>query len=241
MRPMRKTPFLRAFLVGGALLAGCGRPSLRGGNEGETRLAPAATTAPSSLKTSAPLAQKRAATPLPAAKPTPPSSAAPSPEKAASPRPTAAKPEGKPQAAAPAAPKPSQPVEKGTPKAPKRAPAEAVSTSLPKETSSDVPLIVQGEIVVASHVPEPGTVPYTECLTFIKYKVLAVEKGDYPHPEILTVQWGMKDNQLTPAARYKVGETHRLLLEPFDKHPELSRVMQADDTNEYELTPYWVR
>jgi len=45
---------------------------------------------------------------------------------------------------------------------------------------SEAPLIVRGEVLVASHVPEPGTVPYTECLTFIKYKVLAVEKGDCP-------------------------------------------------------------
>lgn len=100
--------------------------------------------------------------------------------------------------------------------------------------------MVLGEVLLASHVPEPGTVPYTECLTFIKYKVLAVEKGDYPHSELLAVHWGMKENRLTPAARYKAGQTYRLHLEPFDRHPELSRVMQADDTNEYELTPYWV-
>jgi hypothetical protein len=100
-------------------------------------------------------------------------------------------------------------------------------------------LVVQGEAVIVSRVPQPGTVPYRDCLTFIKYKVLSVERGEYPKPEILTVQWGMKENKLTAAARRKVGDRQRLELEPFDRYPELERVMQANDTDEYELTPYW--
>jgi hypothetical protein len=48
---------------------------------------------------------------------------------------------------------------------------------------------VRGEVLVASHVPEPGTVPYTECLTFIKYKVLAVEKGRLSAEYELTPYW----------------------------------------------------
>ena len=100
--------------------------------------------------------------------------------------------------------------------------------------------MVQGEVSVVSKVAEPGTVPYTEALTVIKYKVLSVERGEYKNSEILAVHWGMKNNKLTPAARYRVGETHRLVLEPFSDHPELERIMRSDDTNEFELTPYWV-
>jgi hypothetical protein len=117
----------------------------------------------------------------------------------------------------------------------------ATGSPSPDETDKKSSLVVLGEVLVVSHVPEPGTVPYTECLTFIKYKVVSVESGEYEQSELLAVHWGMKDNKLTPAARYQVGEKHRLELEPFDDHPELARVMQADDTNEYELAPYWVR
>jgi hypothetical protein len=103
------------------------------------------------------------------------------------------------------------------------------------------PLVVTAEILVPSSVPDPGSVPYKDCLTFIKYKVLSVERGEYGQAELLAVHWGMKDGKLLPAARYQAGERHRLELEPFSKRPELARIMQADDTSEYELSPYWVR
>jgi len=114
------------------------------------------------------------------------------------------------------------------------------SAPAPPRAPEQAPLAVVGKILIASRVPEPGTAPYTECLTYVKYRVVSVERGDYEHPELVAVYWGMRDNKLTPAARYEIGDRHRLDLEPFSRHPELARVMQADDTNDYELTPYWV-
>lgn len=104
---------------------------------------------------------------------------------------------------------------------------------------SKAPLVVQGEVLVVSKVPEPGSVPYTECLTYVKYRVARVESGDYGRPELLVAHWGMKANKRMLAAGLKVGETRRLTLEPLSDHPELERVMQADDTAAYDLTPYW--
>ncbi len=100
--------------------------------------------------------------------------------------------------------------------------------------------VVTGEITLVSHVPAASEVPYTECLTFIKYTVDAVDGGEYAEKELLAVFWGMRDSKLQDAARFKPGQRHRLTIEPMADHPDLSRVMQADDTDEYSLTPYWV-
>ncbi len=100
--------------------------------------------------------------------------------------------------------------------------------------------MVTGRITVASHVPAPSEVPYTECLTFIKYTVEEVQSGEYAEGELLAVYWGMRDSKLQPAAKFTPGQRHVLTIEPLSEHPELSRVMQADDTNEYSLTPQWV-
>jgi len=77
-------------------------------------------------------------------------------------------------------------------------------------------------------------------VTFIKYRVKSVEGGEYSGDELLAVHWGMKDGKLKPAARFAVGQTQRLTIEPFADRAELARVMQADDTNDYSSTPYWV-
>ena len=121
-------------------------------------------------------------------------------------------------------------------------PPEPKPVETPKEIEKpeeDV-LIITGEVTVVSIVPEPNQVAYSECVTYIKYSVVSVDQGEYEDKEVLAVFWGMRDSKLMPAARFKPGEKHRLKLEPFEKHPELKHVMQADNTDEYELTPLWV-
>ncbi len=125
--------------------------------------------------------------------------------------------------------RPEQPVAE-TPASPGRATPE----EKPKGT------VIVGQIEVVSNVPEPSSVPYDTCVTFIKYRVDSVESGNYDGKELLAVFWGMKDGKLKPAARFSVGQRHRLTIQPFAERKELARVMQADDTNEYSLTPYWV-
>lgn len=67
-----------------------------------------------------------------------------------------------------------------------------------------------------------------------------MEQGEYKDNEIIAVFWGMQKSKLMPAAKFQPGEKHRLVLDPLEKHQELSHFMQADDTNDYERTPYWV-
>jgi hypothetical protein len=99
---------------------------------------------------------------------------------------------------------------------------------------------VVGTIETVSNVPNPSTVPYDTCVTFIKYRVNQVVSGKYEGEELLAVFWGMRKGELQPAARFSVGQSHSLTIEPFAGKKELERVMQADDTGEYSLTPYWV-
>jgi hypothetical protein len=101
-------------------------------------------------------------------------------------------------------------------------------------------LAITAEVIKVSMVPDPDQVAYTECLTYIKYRVITVEHGEYKNQELLAVFWGMKNSKLMPAAHFKVGEKQRLVLDPFDEHKELSHIMQADDTNDYESLPFWV-
>lgn len=100
--------------------------------------------------------------------------------------------------------------------------------------------VVVGTIEVVSKIPDPSTLPYDTCVTFIKYKVDKVVSGTYDGDSLLAVFWGLRKGKLQPAASFRVGQRHRLTIEAFSEHEELARVMQADDTNEYSLTPYWV-
>lgn len=100
--------------------------------------------------------------------------------------------------------------------------------------------MVVGKITIVSNVPQPSEVPYSDCLTLIKYSVERVESGQYSENELVAAFWGMREAKLEPPARFRVGQRHRLVIEPLSNHPELSRVMQADDTNDYTLPPQWV-
>jgi len=119
-------------------------------------------------------------------------------------------------------------------------PKPQIKIKMPEEKAEPAGLIITGEVMIASIVPDPNQVAYTECVTFIKYSVISVDQGTYPDQELLAVFWGMKDSKLMPAAKFQPGDEHRLSLEPFDEHRELSHIMQADDTEDYEHRPFWV-
>ncbi len=158
-------------------------------------------------------------TPTPAPKPAPKASPKPAPK--AEPKATPYGDDGStPYSDSPAA---------TPPPAPAKAPAAA-----------DAGLRVRAKITAVSRVPEPGEVAYKDCLTMIKYDVVSVQSGSYDGSQLLAAHQGMVDGKQTAAARYKVGQTLTLDLEPLADHPDKSRQMMADDTNEYSLEPYWV-
>ncbi|MGI5817121.1 MAG: hypothetical protein ACOX9R_03370 [Armatimonadota bacterium] len=162
--------------------------------------------------------------------------------------------EAQPAAAAPAAAAPAAaqpPVSAPPPAATAPAPATASAPAprpaeptgpapAPAVSAADRGTVVIGRVSIVSNVPEPSSVPYADCLTMIKYTVESVESGSYTGGELLAAYWGMRDAQLQPPAKFRVGQRHRLVIEPLADHPDLSRAMQADDTNEYTLSPQWV-
>jgi hypothetical protein len=131
---------------------------------------------------------------------------------------------------------------------PKLKKAEKKKIEIPKpqkqkvvETMKEEPVIEPPKVEESvSNVPDPSQVAYSDCLTYIKYRIISVEQEEYKDNEIIVVFWGMKKSKLMPAAKFQIGEKHRLVLDLLDKHQELSHFMQADDTNDYERTPYWV-
>ncbi len=177
----------------------------------------------------------------PASQPASSVAAVPKPVKAATaPKASAPKPAEPPKTPepAPVAPKPAKPAP-AKPAASKPAPAKPTSAPAKPAVEAAATEVI-GTIEVVSNVPDPSSVPYDTCVTFIKYKVSRVVGGSYDGGELLAVFWGMKDGKLQPAARFAEGQSHRLRIEPFSEQEDLARVMQADDTNEYSLTPYWV-
>lgn len=159
---------------------------------------------------------------------------------------------GVPQAAPPVPPvaRESPPVTSAPEPAPGPAPSDRVAETKPtpapaqpapaSEPAPDEGTVVIGKITLVSHVPLPSEVPYKDCLTMIKYTVEDVPSGSYAEEELLAAFWGMKAAELQPAAKFQVGQRHRLVIEPLAEHPDLLRAMQADDTNEYSLSPQWV-
>jgi alginate O-acetyltransferase complex protein AlgJ len=102
-------------------------------------------------------------------------------------------------------------------------------------------LVLEGTIVAASRVRQPLTVPYKDCLTYLRLRVDRVVEGRYEDDHIIAVFWGMKDNVRLPAADYSTGKRLRLYVLPMRKAPvNLRTVRSADDLDDYEHSPYYV-
>jgi hypothetical protein len=107
-------------------------------------------------------------------------------------------------------------------------------------SASTQPIIADVEILKTSNVPTPGSVPYRDCLTFIKVKVLRVDSGQYAKPDLIAVFVAMRDNQLLPAARYAAGDRLKLKLIPLLKADSKTQSLQrADNLDDFTLVPYF--
>jgi alginate O-acetyltransferase complex protein AlgJ len=103
------------------------------------------------------------------------------------------------------------------------------------------PLRIVGTVVAASRVPQPRTVPYKDCLTYIKLRVDQVVEGNYGEGHLIAVFWGMRDNVLLPPAHYALGKRLRLQVVPFRQATgDLQAVRTADDLDDYDHPPYLV-
>ena len=126
-----------------------------------------------------------------------------------------------------------------TPKATEAPAAKPTATPKPVAKISGNNLVVKAEVVSTSRMPQPQKVTYKDALIFTKYKVLSVENGQYKEKEILVAQWAMKDKKVLPSAQKRVGQVETLSLEPLAKRKQLESIMRSDDTEAYDLEPYF--
>jgi len=81
---------------------------------------------------------------------------------------------------------------------------------------------VVAEPVEPAPVPAPREIlPYRRALVVTKYRVLEVVKGRYESETIEAAHWAILDGRVLPGAVRRPGARFRLVLEPYDAHPEL--------------------
>jgi alginate O-acetyltransferase complex protein AlgJ len=109
-----------------------------------------------------------------------------------------------------------------------------------KSGPANIPVVILGTVLMTSKVPEPGSAPYKDCLTFVKVKVDTVVSGSYRDTEVIAVFVAMLNNEWLPAARYAIGDRLALRLTPLNKAESNIRSMQrADDLNDLIHQPYY--
>lgn len=84
------------------------------------------------------------------------------------------------------------------------------------------PLVVVAEPLEPSPVPAPQEIlPYRRALVVTKYRILEVVKGRYEGKTIEAAHWAILDGTVLPGAARRPGVRVRLVLEPYEAHPEL--------------------
>jgi len=83
-------------------------------------------------------------------------------------------------------------------------------------------LVVSARLVTAGPIPSPRSIaPYRHALVANLYEVVTVTGGSYREPRVLVAQWAIRDGRVLANARRTPGTIYRLVLEPYDAHPEL--------------------
>ena len=127
---------------------------------------------------------------------------------------------------------------------PKPAAEKPAEQPVPAAAAKNGKLTVTAQITIVSKPPVPREKPYADALTTTQYKVLKVESGAYRAGEFLAIEPVMKNYKLLPAAKYRVGDVHRLVLIPWQEKvaqdPKIEKVRLIDDTNNYAADMFWV-
>jgi hypothetical protein len=114
----------------------------------------------------------------------------------------------------------------------------APSEQRSKQTAA---LVLDATIDKVSKVPDPYSVPYPDCLTYMMLRVDRVVEGKCADDRVLVVMWAMKKNKLLPPAKYAPGQRLRVKLIPLREADDSVKTGQrADDTADYDHRPYFV-
>jgi len=94
-------------------------------------------------------------------------------------------------------------------------------------------VVVTGVIEEVSSVPKPGSVVYKDHILSIHLIGLESTNGPIEGNEAIVHMWSMRDNVLTPAARYRAGKKLKLRLKSwYDVSDELEPIKRSDLSDE---------
>lgn len=101
-------------------------------------------------------------------------------------------------------------------------------------------LVVDARFAGGPPVPAPAAIaPYRHALIVNRYEVVAVIEGRYPNKQLLVAQWGIRDRRVLPSAARVQGRVYRLVLEPYEAHPELEGQRLIMETDNFALPLYY--
>ncbi len=102
----------------------------------------------------------------------------------------------------------------------------------PAETTN---AIISARVVSVSALPDPGSVPYADCLMVVVYELQTAFNGLAPGARLHVVHWGFRGRKPDPAAGLRPGDVVRLQLEAFtEQTAQIQSTQLADDTGELE-------
>lgn len=119
---------------------------------------------------------------------------------------------------------------------------ELGGANAPQPATPSGPAIVRGTIKDMAVPPEPGTVPYKDCLTALHLTQATANGAPLGSGEALVFVWGMRDNVWTDAAHYKPGQQVTLTLVPWAKaEAEVGSLNRVELSSEAALRmePWW--
>lgn len=105
------------------------------------------------------------------------------------------------------------------------------------EGREPVPVLrLRGKLVQTTPVPSEEEIdPYTSALVEYIYDVEEVLAGDYDHDQVLVRHWGLLDREVVPGFPRTLGESYELVLQPWDRHPQLEGERRTEETGNFVL------
>ncbi|UCE59167.1 MAG: hypothetical protein JSU63_17200 [Phycisphaerales bacterium] len=95
---------------------------------------------------------------------------------------------------------------------------------------------VTGTIAAVARIPRPGSVPYPNLIVAIHLTNVQSDSPSTVEADIVVLTWGIREGKLTPAARYRAGQTISLNLVPWDS---VSRRYDRYNRSELESEALW--
>ena len=116
-------------------------------------------------------------------------------------------------------------------------------TGPPADSNAGLPatrLIVEARVVEAATIPTLEAIaPYRSALLALEYEILDIDQGTYSEPTIMAAHWIIRDGEVLETAERPAGSRVRLVLEPYDDHPELEGRRLLMDSDRYDLALYY--